>query len=222
MIGIWFKAIKPKKVMTIFHLKKTFLFFFQIQSAFLHSSEQRILDPIPSISNRVPRLGRSLHAPLGVLTIRNLRAQSKGGRLREWNSRRHHRVALSAAPPFHCRRICPAPSCVCCNPVPVAPSWLLSRRRCKEKSDSLISHIVARPGYPGAPRCVIARFNHTTSAHPSLAGYRTRGGYNTRLHSARRTRREIRHAWYKTVSTIGRRRGIGNNRPSSSPRRTWR
>lgn len=59
--------------------------------------------------------------------------------------------------------------------IPLLPS--MPRRRCKEKSDSLISHIVARPGYPRTPRCVIARFNHTTSARPSLAGYRSRSGY---------------------------------------------
>jgi len=78
------------------------------------------------------------------------------------------------------------------SPPPLLPSRSFLRRSrgaasCKEKSDSLISHIVARPGHPEAPRCVIARFNHTTSAHPSLArdivaamaiirGYIPRGG----------------------------------------------
>lgn len=75
--------------------------------------------------------------------------------------------------------------------------------RSKEKSDSLISHIAARLDYPGTPRCVTARFNHTTSAHLSLAGYRTRGGYNMRLHSARRARRKIRYAGNETFPLLG-------------------
>jgi len=79
---------------------------------------------------------------------------------------------------------------------------------CKEKSDSLISHIVARPGHPEAPRCVITRFNHTTSAHPSLArdivaamaiirGYIPRGG--------RAARYGMCHARHRsgTASTAG-------------------
>lgn len=68
------------------------------------------------------------------------------------------------------------------------PSWKEAplsfhsiRRSASRAADSLISYIVAGPGHPRTPRCVIARFNHTTSARPSLAGYRS--GHNTRLHS---------------------------------------